>query len=110
MDNTSKLLTDLFESRKYFQHYIIIKLPRNIKTDEDIVNRTKKIWAQGPYHGVVECVIRSKEDLENAPVMFKKIMGGVYYYPSAVLFMNMGNEQRKLRLDDLAKRNYKDPL
>lgn len=110
MNKTSKLLSDLFESRNYFQHYIAIKLPPTVKKYEDIPARTKKIWAQGPYQAVVERIVQSNEDFEKLPVLFQQMLGSSYSHPVVFLSMNMTYEQRIIRLKDLNERNYKDPL
>jgi hypothetical protein len=96
LHNASSLITDFFESQHYFHHYIIRRLPRAEISPHRFAQITKIGWGQGPYIPVVERIIRSQDDFEKLPTLFKGMLG-TFATPVAILSMNMTNDEREKR-------------
>lgn len=95
MHNTSSLISDYYEARGYFQHYIVRKLSSPRLTVDQIEKVTRAAWAQGPYIPIVEHIVRTEDDFNSLPTVFKTMMGR--FRPSVILNMNMPNNKRKER-------------
>lgn len=97
MHLASSLVTDFFEPLGYYQHYMVRRLPKRYRDHLQLIQMTKRAWAQGPYDVYIERIIKSEQDLVEAPTLFKQMIG-YYAHPLIVLSMNMSNEEREKRI------------
>jgi hypothetical protein len=97
MHLASSLVTDFFEPLGYYHHYMIRRLPKRYRDNLQLIQMTKRAWAQGPYDVYIERIIKSEQDLDLSPTLFKQMIG-YYAHPLIVLSMNMSNEKREKRV------------
>jgi hypothetical protein len=99
MKTTTRMLTRHYEQQGIFQFYIIRRLPVRTMTDIALSELTSSSWETTPYTTTVEAILRSQEDYDNTHYLFKTMIGA-YKSPVVVLFSNLDNNTRTLRLTE----------